>query len=75
MTQSRLASLLESCFNILIGFSVSVAANALILPLYGMPFSFSVTFQIGLWFTLISLVRSYLVRRLFNRLHSKGWLQ
>jgi hypothetical protein len=74
MSQSRRASLIEACINVAVGLGVSTLANALILPLYGMPFSWSAFTQISVLYTLLSLGRSYLLRRFFNLLHSKGIL-
>lgn len=67
--QSRRASLAEAFLNILIGFWISVAANIWLLPLWGFSPSVSQGIEIGLLFTWISLVRSYVLRRLFNLLH------
>lgn len=69
--QSRRASLAEAFLNILIGFGISVAANIWLLPLWGFSPSIPQGIEIGLLFTWISLVRSYLLRRLFNWLHIK----
>lgn len=69
--QSRLMSFLESWVNIAIGFGVSVAANILVLPLFGFEPSTSDALGIGLIFTAISFARSYLVRRLFNRIQRR----
>lgn len=70
--QSRRASLLEAFLNILIGFGISVLANLLFLPLWGYAVSPSAAFEIGLLFTLISLLRSYALRRLFNHWHYRS---
>ena len=66
--QSRLMSALEAFCNILVGYLVAVAANLVVLPLFGYAVSLLDGFAIGLIFTLISLMRSYLLRRLFNSL-------
>ena len=66
--QSRRMSAVEAVANVAIGFGVSWAANLVILPAYGYPVSGRQAFVIGLWFTAISLARSYAVRRLFCRL-------
>jgi hypothetical protein len=71
--QSRRASLLEAFANILIGFLISSLANLLFLPLWGFHVSLSTSLEIGLLFTLISLLRSYLLRRLFNAIHIARW--
>ena len=59
-------SALEASFNVLIGYLVSVAANILILPLFGYAVTVADSFAIGLAFTAVSLVRSYALRRWFN---------
>lgn len=70
--QTKRASMLEAFANILIGFWVSVGANMLVLPHFKNPGAFTEAFTIGLIFTLISFVRSYLLRRFFNLFHVKG---
>jgi hypothetical protein len=60
-------SAVEAAINIAIGYAVSVTANLLVLPLFGYNVTFGDSLAIGLAFTVISLIRSYLVRRLFNR--------
>ena len=67
MSQSRLSSLAETCLGIAIGFVVSLAITALILPAYGHPVTWSDNLQITGVFTVASIVRGYLVRRAFNR--------
>lgn len=68
--QSRLQSLIESCANVLIGYMVALLAQLAVFPIYDMEVSISTNLQIGLWFTGISLARSYCVRRMFNRLRA-----
>ena len=64
--QSRLSSALEAFTNVAIGYLMSVLANVLILPLFGYNVTIRDSFAIGFAFTLVSLVRSYLLRRAFN---------
>ena len=64
--QSRLQSLIEAWLNVAIGFGVSLVANLIVLPLFGYPVTVGDAFGIGLVFTAISIVRSYIIRRLFN---------
>lgn len=68
MSQTRLGSALESVANIVVGFSINWAANMVILPIFGFPVTPTAAFHMGLIFTAISLVRSYWLRRLFNRI-------
>ena len=70
MTQSRLASLVEAVINVLIGFAINFVANLLILPLIGFHISAGQNLFIGVLYTLISVARSYTIRRWFNaRIH------
>lgn len=66
MSQSRLGSFIEAWANILVGFGISYAANLIVLPLFGYAVTVGDAFWIGLVFTLISLARSYVIRRWFN---------
>lgn len=67
MTQSRRHSALEAAANVAIGYGVALAGQLLVFPLYGIHPSIEANIGIGLWFTGLSLARSYLVRRLFDR--------
>lgn len=71
MSQSRRGSAFEAVANVAIGYGVAVAAQAAILPLFGLHASASDHLAIAALFTIVSLVRSYALRRLFNRL-SRG---
>lgn len=66
MSQSRRASVIEAVVNVLIGYWVAVAAQAAIFPLFGFSASTSQHMAIAGLFTVVSLVRSYLLRRVFN---------
>ena len=66
--QSHLMSAVEAGTNVLIGYLVSVAANIIVLPMFGYDVTIFDSFAIGLAFTAISLVRSYVLRRVFNRI-------
>ena len=65
--QSKLQSLIESLTNILIGYLTALLSQVLIFPLFDIDVSFQDNLLIGLYFTIISLLRSYLVRRYFNK--------
>lgn len=69
MSQTKVGSLVEAWANIAIGFSINFAANLLILPLFGFhSLTVGKNFVIGLLYTVISLARSYVLRRWFNGL-------
>ena len=66
MERTRLGSLIESLMNIAIGYGVALASQLVIFPLFDIHIPLSSNLWIGLWFTIISLVRSYVIRRWFN---------
>jgi len=71
MADSKLKSLTESVVNIIPGFGIAYFSNLFILPYYseGITNSDGITmFIIGVWYTVISIIRSYAFRRLFNRI-------
>ena len=66
--QPREQSWLEACVNVGIGYSLSVAVQPIILGWYDLQISLTDDLGIALLFTVISLVRSYGLRRAFNAL-------
>ena len=69
--QSRAQSLIESVTNVLIGYFVAVVSQIVIFPIFWIHVGIVDNLLIGLYFTAVSLVRGYFVRRLFNRVLSK----
>ena len=65
--QSKKGSLLESVTNIIIGYSVALISQIIVFPLVGVEASLSQNIKIGFYFTVISLIRSYIIRRLYNK--------
>lgn len=66
--QTKKHSLYETIWNICIGFVVAMLAQLIIFPLYHIHIPFNHNLQIGGWMTLVSLIRSYGLRRWFNKL-------
>lgn len=64
--QSRLGSLIEAAMNVAIGYIVAVLSQLVIFPWFGLKVPLSDNLLIGAYFTIISLVRSYVLRRWFN---------
>ena len=64
--QSRRMSAVEAIANVLVGYGVAVLAQIAIFPLFGIAVSLGDNLAIGAAFTVVSLARSYAVRRLFN---------
>lgn len=68
MRQTKWGSLVEAKANIVVGFAINWSANMIVLPWFGFKLSGGTAFEIGLVFTVISLVRQYVIRRWFNGL-------
>lgn len=66
MNQTKLASAAESVANVVVGYAVAMLTQALVFPLFGFYASTGQHAGIALIFTVVSLVRSYALRRLFN---------
>lgn len=64
--QSKKSSLTEALVNVAVGFVVSMISNIVLLRLYGIHVSLHTQFFLTTWFTVISISRSYLLRRFFN---------
>lgn len=69
MKQSKLMSWLETCLNTAIGFVIAMATQILVFPVFGYSPPLSTNFKIALIFTVVSIVRGYLLRRAFEFLH------
>ena len=67
-TQTRTASLLEAGTNVLVGYVVALLAQQLVFPLFGIHTSLAQDSAIAAAFTAVSLVRSYVLRRIFERI-------
>jgi len=65
--QSKRMSMVETCTNVAIGYFVALASQLAIFPMFGIHIPLSDNLAIGAWFTVISIVRGYIVRRVFNR--------
>jgi hypothetical protein len=73
MKQSRRMSLVESIANVAVGYGVAVATQVLVFPLFGLEVSLAANLQIGLIFTVVSIARSYLLRRLFEAIRVRDF--
>jgi len=69
VSQTRLQSLIETMINIGIGYGIALVSQIVVFPLFGIHIPISDNVFIGAIFTVISIARSYLVRRMFNRIH------
>lgn len=66
--QSKLGSFTEACLNTATGFVISLVVWHFVARAYGIPMPFEENLEITAIFTVVSILRSYLWRRAFNRL-------
>jgi len=67
--QSKKQSFIEAWTNIGVGYGLALLTQIVVFPLYGMEVNLGQNIQIGVIFTVMSLARSYALRRLFNGWH------
>ena len=70
--QSRMMSLVEAITNVVVGYAVAVLTQLAVFPLFGLEAAFGEHLAIGMVFVVISLIRSYLLRRLFEVARTQG---
>lgn len=71
MGQTKTQSWIESASNVAIGFWLAFLTQLVVYPMYGMNATLFENLQITVIFTVVSLIRQYVVRRGFNRLHTR----
>ncbi len=69
--QSRTMSFVEALTNVVVGFGLALLTQVLVFPVFGIAASFDQHVSIALIFTLVSLARGYVLRRLFARLSDR----
>ena len=64
--QSRRQSLIEAITNVVVGYALAVLTQIVVFPWFGLKVSLNDNLAIGAIFLIISLLRSYALRRLFE---------
>lgn len=67
MAQTKSRSFQEAVINILVGCTVAMSAQMVLFPLHGIHIPITTDFSLMLCFTVVSLVRQYVIRRWFNK--------
>ncbi len=67
MRQSRFMSLVEAIANVVVGYGVAVVTQILIFPIFGLHTTLGQNLKMGAVFTVVSIARSYVLRRAFER--------
>ena len=68
MTQSRRMSLIEAATNVAVGYVLAIVTQIVVFPWFGLNANLMDHLTIGVAFLGISLVRGYLLRRVFERI-------
>ena len=66
MNQSRAMSLVEATANVVVGSVLAIATQMVVFPWFGIKTGLAEHLGIGLIFVGVSLVRGYVLRRLFE---------
>lgn len=67
--QSKKHSFLESLLNVAVGYGIAILSQIVIFPWFGIHIPLRDNLLIGVIFTIVSIVRSYALRRAFNWWH------
>ena len=62
----RTVSLVEAVTNVVVGFGIAVATQLVVFPWFGLPAHLDDALAIGAIYTVVSVARSYLLRRAFE---------
>ena len=65
--QTKKQSFIEAVSNTAIGFAISLVASFIIFPIVGIASSGKQNVVVVVFFTAISIIRGYVVRRYFNK--------
>jgi hypothetical protein len=68
--QSRLMSVVEAVANVGVGFLVALLMQFIVFPMFGLEVSLSENLAIGALFTIASIARSYVLRRVFEAIRA-----
>ena len=71
MKQSRLMSLVEAITNVVVGYGIAVATQLVVFPWFGLPAHLDDALALGAVFTLLSILRSYALRRVFEVIRTR----
>jgi hypothetical protein len=72
MKQSRLMSLVESVANVIVGYGVAVVTQLLLFPVFGLHTTLAQNLKMGAVFTVVSIARSFALRRLFEAIRIRS---
>jgi uncharacterized protein (DUF2062 family) len=72
MKQSRHMSLVESLANVAVGYGIAVLTQIAVFPFFGLHVSLADNLVMGAVFTIVSIARSFTLRRVFEELRVRS---
>ena len=69
--QSRTMSLVEAVTNVVVGFLLALLTQMAIFPMFGLVVSVADNLVIGGIFTAVSILRSFMLRRVFEAVRAR----
>lgn len=74
--QTKKRSFIETCVNTAVGLVINICAQKIVFPMFDMHIATHENLMIAVIFTVISIARSYVMRRVFNawevHIHAKS---
>lgn len=71
--QLKLFALTEAITGTVVGLGIAVAVNLIVYPLLGVPVNLSQVSWVAVILTIVSVIRSYTLRRFFHWIYIKYW--
>lgn len=72
MKQTKIQSGIEAATQTVVAFGLATLIQPIVFKLWDIHVNYGESMQIAVVFTLVSLVRSYIVRRVFNAYHHRS---
>ena len=72
MKQSRTMSMIEAMANVTVGYGVAVLTQIAVFPLFGLSVTLVQNLMMGGLFTVVSVIRSYTLRRVFEAIRMRS---
>jgi hypothetical protein len=72
MKQSRAMSMIEALANVTVGYGVAVLTQIAVFPLFGLSVTLVQNLMMGGLFTVVSIIRSYFLRRVFETIRMRS---
>ena len=72
MKQSRTMSMIEALANVAVGYGVAVLTQIAVFPLFGLSVTLVQNLMMGGLFTVVSIIRSYSLRRVFETIRMRS---